>query len=159
MAAAPRLRVRIREGTEPPYVQLRDGVRARIERGGLLPGDRLPTVRACAEELGLAPNTVARAYRELEDDAWLVGRGRAGTFVADVLPARPSDAESELAVAADAYLRRTRQLGFDDGAARDAVGTSITAKKSSTAIPIATPTPSKPGDQARLATRAGPMAR
>ena len=135
MAAASRLRVRIREGAGPPYLQLRDAVRVRVERGELLPGDRLPTVRACAAELGLAPNTVARAYRELEDDGWLVGRGRAGTFVADVLPVRPSDAKAALAVAAADYLRRARQLGFDDRAARDAVGKSIAAKKSSTDAP------------------------
>lgn len=130
MAATPRLRVRIREGAGPPYLQLREAVVARIERGLLLPGDRVPTVRACAAELGLAPNTVARAYREMEDGGWLVGRGRAGTFVADVLPARPSDAKAALIEAAAAYLRRARQLGFDDRAARDAVGTSIAAKKS-----------------------------
>jgi DNA-binding transcriptional regulator YhcF (GntR family) len=107
-----RLRVRITEGGGPPYAQLRDGVRRRIERGALLPGDRLPTVRAAAADLGLAPNTVARAYRELEEDGWLIGRGRAGTFVADRLPEQPSDRETVLAEAAEAYRLRATQLGF-----------------------------------------------
>jgi GntR family transcriptional regulator len=111
------LRVRITDGGDPPYVQLRDAVRARIERGTLLPGDRVPTVRALAEQLDLAPNTVARAYRELESDGWLTGRGRAGTFVADRLPERPSDADAALAAAADAYARRAAQLGFGREAA------------------------------------------
>jgi DNA-binding transcriptional regulator YhcF (GntR family) len=104
--------VRIRKDGGPAFAQLRDGIRRRIERGSLLPGDKLPTVRGCAEDLRLAPNTVARAYRELEADGWLVGRGRAGTSVADHVPDRPSDAEAALADAADAYRRRAAQLGF-----------------------------------------------
>lgn len=107
-----RLRVHLTDDGDPPYLQLRDTIRERIERGTLLPGDRIPTVRALASDLGLAPNTVARAYRELESDGWLVGRGRAGTFVADRLPKRPSDAEAALAAAAETYARRAAQLGF-----------------------------------------------
>jgi GntR family transcriptional regulator len=112
-----RLHVRIREGGGPPSIQLRDALRERIERGALLPGDRVPTVRAFADQLDLAPNTVARAYRELEAGGWLVGRGRAGTFVADRLPERPSEPDAALAAAADAYLRRAAQLGFGRRAA------------------------------------------
>jgi GntR family transcriptional regulator len=118
-AASARLRVRIREGNGPPYEQLRDGIQRQIERGALLPGDRLPPVRTCAAELDLAPNTVARSYRALEEEGWLVGRGRAGTFVAD----RPLVAEAgdALAQAADVYLRRAAQLGFDAADARRAL--------------------------------------
>lgn len=115
------LRVRIRDGHGPPYEQLRDGIERRIERGALAPGDRIPPVRACAEELGLAPNTVARAYRALEDAGWLVGRGRAGTFVAERPPLM--DTQDALALAAEAYLRRAAQLGFDAEAARRALRT------------------------------------
>jgi len=104
--------VRITEDGGPPFAQLRDGVRRQIQRGALLPGDRLPTVRAMAADLGLAPNTVARAYRELEQEGWLIGHGRAGTFVADHLPAQPSDREAALAEAAETYRRRAAQLGF-----------------------------------------------
>jgi GntR family transcriptional regulator len=114
-----RLRLQIRDVGGPPYRQLIDGVQRQIERGVLLPGDRLPPVRVLADELGLAPNTVARAYRSLEDDGWIEGRGRAGTFVADRLPERPSAADADLAEAADAYLRRAAQLGIDrEGAIR-----------------------------------------
>ncbi len=118
-AASARLRVRIREGNGPPYEQLRDGIQRQIERGALLPGDRLPPVRTAAEDLDLAPNTVARSYRELEEDGWLVGRGRAGTFVADRPPV--AEADDALAQAADVYLRRAAQLGFDAAAARRAL--------------------------------------
>jgi len=81
--------ITIRDGAGPPYLQVLERVRALIERGSLLPGERIPTVRSLADRLDLAPNTVARAYRALEDDGWIVGRGRAGTFVTDTLPERP----------------------------------------------------------------------
>ena len=71
-----RFRFEIRDGRGRPYGQVRDHVASLIRRGSLLPGDRIPPVRVCAEQLDLAPNTVARAYRELEDQGWIVGRGR-----------------------------------------------------------------------------------
>jgi DNA-binding transcriptional regulator YhcF (GntR family) len=117
----PRVRVQVHDGGGPPYRQLVDGLRRQIERGTLLPGDRIPPVRALADELGLAPNTVARAYRELEDGGWIEGRGRAGTFVTDRLPERPSANDAALTDAADRYLRRAAQLGIDREAAIRAV--------------------------------------
>ena len=78
----------------PPYEQLRVQIASRAASGELAPGTRLPTVRALAAELGLATNTVAKAYRALEDDGVLVGEGRRGTFVALTAPAG-SDAASE----------------------------------------------------------------
>jgi len=109
--------ITIREDGPPPYVQVRDGLIRAIERGRLLPGDRVPTVRGLALDTALAPNTVARAYRDLEEQGWLVGRGRAGTFVSDLPPLRPPAAERDLQVAADRYLRRASALGFDPEAA------------------------------------------
>jgi DNA-binding transcriptional regulator YhcF (GntR family) len=116
-AASARLRVRIRDGEGPRYEQLRDGIQRQIELGTLLPGERLPPVRAAADDLGLAPNTVARSYRALELEGWLVGRGRAGTFVTDRRPL-VAEADDALAQAADVYLRRAAQLGFDVAEAR-----------------------------------------
>jgi DNA-binding transcriptional regulator YhcF (GntR family) len=111
------LRVRIRDGAGPPYRQLHEQIAAAIDRGALLPGDRLPPVRALAERLELAPNTVARAYRSLEEEGALLGRGRAGTFVADLPVGRPSEGEARLHEAADRFFRRAEQLGFDRDAA------------------------------------------
>jgi DNA-binding transcriptional regulator YhcF (GntR family) len=108
----------IRDEGPPPYEQVREGLRRLVERGTLLPGDRVPTVRGLAADLGLAPNTIARAYRDLEHDGWLIGRGRAGTFVADEPPAGPDDPAEQLLEAAGRYLRRATQLGFDARAAR-----------------------------------------
>lgn len=65
----------------PPFQQIHDAVVTAIASGSLLPGQRLPTVRALAAHLGLAVNTVAAAYRSLEAAGVVEGRGRAGTFV------------------------------------------------------------------------------
>lgn len=64
-----------------PFRQLHHAVVAAVADGTLLPGSRLPTVRALAAELHLATNTVASAYRSLEEAGVVEGRGRAGTFV------------------------------------------------------------------------------
>jgi DNA-binding transcriptional regulator YhcF (GntR family) len=65
----------------PPFEQLRTQVAAMVVAGELEPGEKLPTVRQLAWDLGLAPNTVARAYRELESDQVISTQGRRGTFV------------------------------------------------------------------------------
>ncbi|GAB3849461.1 GntR family transcriptional regulator [Nesterenkonia populi] len=64
-----------------PYEQLRGQIMEQVQNGGLAPGTTLPPVRRLASELGLAPNTVARAYRELETEGYVEGQGRRGTVV------------------------------------------------------------------------------
>lgn len=116
------VRIRLDPSSPVPLsAQLHDALAAGIERGRPGPGERLPPVRALALELGLAPNTVARAYRELERAGLLVGRGRHGTFVAEHLPARPGGDEERLAEAADVFARRARQLGVPRADALEAV--------------------------------------
>jgi GntR family transcriptional regulator len=65
----------------PPFEQLRTQVAAMVVTGELEPGEKLPTVRQLARDLGLAANTVARAYRELEADQVISTQGRRGTYV------------------------------------------------------------------------------
>lgn len=65
-----------------PFQQIMDQFRSLIERGELRSGDTLPTVRQLAGDLGVAPNTVARAYAELQAEGWLESAGRRGTHVA-----------------------------------------------------------------------------
>jgi DNA-binding transcriptional regulator YhcF (GntR family) len=65
----------------PPYEQLRAQLARQIQDRTLAVGTRLPTVRRLATDLGLAVNTVGRAYRELEEARLIETRGRAGSFV------------------------------------------------------------------------------
>jgi DNA-binding transcriptional regulator YhcF (GntR family) len=112
------LRVEIdRSSTTPPYEQIVAQVRREVERGTLAVGTRVPTVRALAERTGVVPNTVAKAYRELEAAGYLQGRGRAGTFVRTA----PAASDGDLDDAARAYLERARGLGAEPGAAVEAV--------------------------------------
>ena len=91
----------------PLFDQLRNQVIDAIRDGTLPPGARLPTVRELAGQLGLAVNTVARAYRELETAGVVETRGRFGTFVARVDPS-----DSAMAAAALAYLDVAHGLGL-----------------------------------------------
>ncbi len=98
----------------PPYEQVRAQVVAAIDAGSLVAGTRLPPVRTLATELNLAANTVARAYKELEEAGYVETRGRAGTIV------RGGDAASSRAAqAAAAYVDIVRRLGVsaDDAVA------------------------------------------
>jgi DNA-binding transcriptional regulator YhcF (GntR family) len=105
-----------------PYEQLRAWIAEETRTGRLPAGYRLPTVRALAERLGLAVNTVAKAYRALEADGVIETRGRHGTYVA------AGDARArEVAAAATAYVERTRRLGLDRDAARLAVEEALRA--------------------------------
>lgn len=65
-----------------PFQQIMDQFRRLIEGGELRAGEPLPTVRQLARDLGVAPNTVARAYAELQDEGLVVSDGRRGTRVA-----------------------------------------------------------------------------
>jgi DNA-binding transcriptional regulator YhcF (GntR family) len=92
---------------QPLFDQLRSQLIDGIRVGTLPPGTRLPTVRELAGQLGLAVNTVARTYRELEAAGIVETRGRFGTFVARVDPA-----DAAMAAAAQAYLATARSLGL-----------------------------------------------
>ena len=92
----------------PPFEQVRAQFASQITGHQLVAGARLPTVRKLANDLGLAVNTVARAYRELETAGLLETRGRAGTFVT----AGGDRARAELQDAARDYAIRAGQLGL-----------------------------------------------
>ena len=96
------------DAAEPPYEQLRRQIATRAASGEFPPGTRLPTVRALAEDLHLAVNTVAKTYRALEADGVVVTEGRRGTFVAS----GPEAAGDEARAAAGNYVAVTRRLGL-----------------------------------------------
>jgi len=120
----PPMRIRLDLSSRvPASEQLAHGVRARIERGMLAPGARIPPVRELALELGLAANTVAKAYRLLEEEGLLVGRGRHGTFVVDRPPVGTAD--EDLARAAEGFAERARRLGFGPAETRSALDRAL----------------------------------
>ena len=109
----------------PPFEQLRTGVVGAIAAGTLAAGERLPTVRALAADLGVAPGTVARAYRELEAAAIIETRGRLGTFVS--LHADPARREAQSAAAE--YAARIRMLRIRDDDALEIIADALRAAR------------------------------
>jgi DNA-binding transcriptional regulator YhcF (GntR family) len=101
----------------PPYEQLRTQVLDGVRAGTFPPGAQLPTVRRLAEELGIAPNTVARSYRELERDEVIETRGRNGSFIAATGDATHRQAQA----AASAFAERVRQLRLPEDEAIELV--------------------------------------
>ena len=93
---------------EPPFEQVRRQIAARIVSGELPAGTRLPTVRGLADEVGLAVNTIARVYRELESDGVIVTSGRRGTFVSPSAAASETDVQASAA----AYVEAVRRAGL-----------------------------------------------
>lgn len=96
-------------GLTPPYEQVRSQIEALIRAGELARGTRLPTVRQLSLDLGLAVNTVARAYKELEADHLVETRGRNGTFV---LASRSQIDDAATHAAAVTFARAARKAGL-----------------------------------------------
>src|SRR5438874_13761325 len=82
----------------PVYRQIIDQVLGGIASGSLVPGDQLPTVRQLAVDLAINPNTVVRAYRELEIRGILATQQGTGTFITDAQP-KPNAAERRRRIA------------------------------------------------------------
>ncbi len=97
----------------PPYRQIVEQIRATIERGELQPDMALPPVRQLAGDLGVAPNTVARAYAELQAAGWLIGDGRRGTRVSGDIP-RPDRHQraQTLREATEKFVASLQHRGF-----------------------------------------------
>lgn len=96
----------------PPYEQIRAQLAALISSGELAEGARLPAIRQLAGDLGLAPGTVARAYRELESAGLVESRVRHGTTVAARPVATAAQNRDRLADAARSYAGVVRALGL-----------------------------------------------
>ena len=95
----------------PPYEQVRAQLAEQVQDQRLPAGTKLPTIRRLADDLGLAPNTVARAYRELEQDGVIETRGRHGTFVSGSVDRTTRLAEE----AAMEYAQRIKRLKVASG--------------------------------------------
>ena len=109
----------------PPYEQIRSQISTMAASGVLVKGSRLPAIRQLASDLGLAGGTVARAYRELEQEGIISTRGRHGTFIEK---GRPSAlAKTELDAAARSFAVRATQLGVKQSEALGAIKRALDA--------------------------------
>ena len=114
--------VRIDPGSPvPPYEQVRLRIAELAADGRLAAGAKLPPVRQLATDLGLAANTVARAYRELEQAGLVETRGRAGT----VITARAAQVPVQAQRLAQRYAEQARALGMSPEQALELVRAAL----------------------------------
>ena len=96
------------------YMQLVQQVRQALRVGMLEPGDQLPRVREVAESLAINPNTVLKAYRELEHDGLVAARAGVGTFVTRTMTDATFAAHGPLRQDLRRWLAKARRAGLDD---------------------------------------------
>ncbi len=121
----------------PIYKQIISQVKHMLGAGRLCPGDEMPSVRGLARQLLVNPNTVSRAYRDLEAMGLLVSRQGSGTFVTDSgSPLTGRERMRLITERADALLVEAQQLGFSLEAVKkllDKRGTAMSARGERTA--------------------------
>ena len=102
------------QGGVPIYVQVMQQIKYLVASGRLQPGDELPSIRTLAEQLIVNPNTIARAYRELESSGVVEKRRTAGTFIAETgSPLARKERLKLLKERIDQLLVEAFQMGFD----------------------------------------------
>ena len=97
--------------SRPIYAQIVDGFREQITGGVLRPGEKLPSVRDLAAQLAINPNTIQRAYRELESEGYILSVAGKGSFVAQV-DRLAEQQKKEALNAFRAAAQRLRALGL-----------------------------------------------
>jgi GntR family transcriptional regulator len=97
-----------------PYMQLIQQVRHALRLGLLREGDQMPKVKDVAAGLAINPNTVLKAYRELEYEGLVAARPGIGTFVTGTLGAAPLAAQGPLRRDLQRWLAKARRAGLDD---------------------------------------------
>ncbi len=97
-----------------PYLQLIQQVRQALRLGLLQEGDKLPTVKEVSGSLAINPNTVLKAYRELEYEGLAAARPGIGTFVTKTLSDESVAAHQELSENLTGWIARARAAGLDD---------------------------------------------
>ena len=95
----------------PLWLQLRNRLIYLIASGRFQAGDKLPTVRELAVDLGINYNTVSKVYQDIERDGYIVSKRGKGTFVADQGPAQAEEAKTEVDFLTDEFIRQCRELG------------------------------------------------
>jgi GntR family transcriptional regulator len=107
------------------YVQIVQQVKEALRLGVLDVGDQLPTVREVVAELAINPNTVAKAYRELEREGLVVARQGRGTFVASTLAAASLEHHDALRRDLERWLRAAERAGLDDESIRALISSTL----------------------------------
>ena len=97
-----------------PYLQIVQQVRQALRVGMLREGDQLPTVKEVVGQLAINPNTVLKAYRELEHEGLASARPGVGTFVTGSLGAESIAAQGPLRHALQRWIVKARRAGLDD---------------------------------------------
>ena len=98
----------------PPYLQIVQQVRQALRMGVLQLGDQLPTVREVVSETAINPNTVLKAYRDLEREGLVEARSGQGTFVRALPPGPPPGTHSRLGHSLARWVREAREAGLDE---------------------------------------------
>ena len=98
----------------PPYLQIVQQVRQALRMGLLDVGDKLPAVREVVAATAVNPNTVLKAYRDLEREGLVEARAGHGTFVRSLPPGPPPDTHSRLGRSLARWVRQAREAGLDD---------------------------------------------
>ena len=102
----------------PIYVQLKEQIRHAIETGSLTAGDQLPGIRGLAETLVINPNTVIKAYRELENEGVLEIRHGLGAFVATRRSKSKPEEMRDAQQLVREFVERLKDQGLDSGEIR-----------------------------------------
>jgi len=112
----------------PIYLQLMDQIKHAIETGALRPGDQLPTIRTLGEELVINPNTVIRAYRDLQHEGVIELRHGSGAFISDAVVGRSKVIRKGQAVM-QAAIGRLVSLGLTEEEMRRLVENALALER------------------------------
>lgn len=133
-----------RTSSVPIADQIADQIIIAIQNGQLQPGEQLAPIRQVARDLGVAPNTVVKAWSILEEYGWITASDRRGVFVS-AIGERPAASDDELQLAAVAYLSSVRRLGHDRHRALAVLAAHLETPETGLGEPTAT-TEVRPGD-------------
>ena len=107
------------------YLQIVQQVKEALRLGTIDVGDQLPTVREVVADLAINPNTVAKAYRDLEHDGLVVAYQGRGTFVASTLAPASLRHHEELRAALEGWLQTAESAGLDEESIRALISATL----------------------------------
>src|SRR5579871_6301500 len=112
----------------PAYLQLVEQVKQALRMGTLRVGDQLPTVKQVVAEVAVNPNTVLKAYRELERDGLVAGRQGLGTFVQQIPVGPPPGTHAKLTRSLQRWISTARDEGLTDDAIEALLRSALRAR-------------------------------